>query len=200
MCSLANDNLNRRLGVESSEISFQLQTRLRFVASNLPLRDTARCAHPACAQPPQPYTDLRSPAAMLAPHRLAHWQAPVPFQVASPGAAGDPPGLKPRQHHDAGIPVGSPAARGSLSQPEGTEPPIPIPIPIPDLPGIGDGGPIPDLPGTGGPPPSDLPGIGDHPHPRFPSGGPCPAGLSGGSLRTLRRRRFLPPAQADLTS
>ena len=25
------------------------------------------------------------------------------------------PGLKPRQHHDAGIPVGSPAARGSLS-------------------------------------------------------------------------------------
>ncbi len=42
----------------------------------------------------------------------------------------------------------------SLAQPasQGTEPPIPIPIPIPD-----------------------LPGIGDHPHPRFPSGVPCPA-------------------------
>ncbi len=65
---------------------------------------------------------------------------------------------------------------------QGTEPPIPIPTAIPDLPGIGDGpgsmgGPIPDSPGIGGPPPPPSPicrGSGVHPHPRFPSGVPCP--------------------------
>ncbi len=65
--------------------------------------------------------------------------------------------------------------------PRARNPRSPSPSPwTPDLPGIGGGGPIPDLPGRdrGSIPTAipDLPGTGDHPHPRFPSGVPCPAG------------------------
>ena len=61
-----------------------------------------------------------------------------------------------------------------------------IPTPIPDnLPGIG--GPLCGTPTTG----PDLPAIrvGDHPHPRFPSGVPCPGprGCDRGLARPSRR-------------
>jgi hypothetical protein len=48
-----------------------------------------------------------------------------------------------------------------------------IPIMIPDPRFAGDRGSIPRAIPRAIP---DLPGIGDHPHPRFPSGVPCPAG------------------------
>ena len=80
--------------------------------------------------------------------------------------------------------------RGGGSLRQGPEPPIPTPTPTPaGFAGDRGWGSHPRFAGDRGSTPipiPDLPGIGDHPHPRFPSGVPCPAQARQGRVRSLQ--------------